>query len=115
MTDYSNIVTDDIRILEANSNGGTPYDTLVLDIDEGGDVSLWTNTVYGSSDGIPFDVWHGRTRRYLLAKGPGVVHLDYLRDMLCDGGKLSVLIDRVIAGPQRKSRVIDEKEREVIA
>jgi len=98
MTDYSDIVTDDIRVLDANANGRTPYDTLVLDIDEDGKVSLWINTVYGSNDGIPFSVWHGRTRRYTLGRGRGVVALDWLRDQLSDGGSLATLIDRVIAG-----------------
>ncbi|MCB0252146.1 MAG: hypothetical protein KDI55_00270 [Anaerolineae bacterium] len=90
MTDYTHLVTNDIRILS------TPYDELILDIEEDA-VSLHVRTIHGG-DGIPFDVWHRRTRRFTLATGACVIDQHALRHDLADGGQLSTLIDRIQAG-----------------
>lgn len=97
MTDYTHLVTDDLLVLDRASNGGTPYDRLVLDIEEDS-VSLLSLTVYGSGDGVPESVWHGRRRRYELARGDAVLSLEALRALLAEGGRLATLIDRIIAG-----------------
>ena len=96
MTDYSDLVDDAFRVLEGNSNGSTPYDELILEIEEDA-VTLSTMTRYGG-DGVTMDVWNGRTRQFFLAEGACVLDLDKLRADMKDGGKLAVLIDRIKAG-----------------
>lgn len=100
MTDFSHLVTDDLRTLDGSDNGGTPYDVLFLEITDD-DVSLFTRTIYGN-DGTTFDVWHGRTRQFSLvsAEGSQGLHLDLdaMRADLAEGGRLAILIDRIQAG-----------------
>lgn len=101
MTDYSHIVADDL-VLESAAYRRTPYDNLVLDIDEDGDVRLFVETCYGG-DGVSFAVWHNRTMRYtLIAKGRCVIDVAGAKRALAEGGKLAVLIDRLIAGHDTK-------------
>ena len=101
MTDYSHLVTDDIRHLDGSANGGTPYSTLELDITEDGEVSLGIRTYYGG-DGTPVSEWHGRTLVYELASAKGSlgchINLDALRADLSEGGWLSTAIDTIRAG-----------------
>lgn len=97
MTDYSHIVTDDHRVIEGNTNGGTPYDKLHIEINEDGVVSMFTR-YYVGGDGVPITEWHKRDLVYTVAQGPAVIALDALRADLAEGGKLSVLIDRIKAG-----------------
>ena len=99
MTDYSNLVTDDLRNLDGATNGSpTPRDELALYIREDNDVSLSIRTIWTSNDGIPMSEWHGLTRRIVLAKGPGVVDLDSLKRDLAEGGNLAKLVSRIADG-----------------
>lgn len=96
MTDYSDLVDDAFRVLEGNSNGGTPYDQLILAIEEDA-VTLFRITRY-RGDAVPLGVWLGRNQRFVLAKGACVLDLDKLRADMKAGGTLAVLIDRIKAG-----------------
>lgn len=101
MTDYSHLVTSDFRTLDGAANRGTPYSTLEISLNEDGDVSLGIRTYYGG-DGTPSEIWHGRTRVYILASAKGTggrhVDLDKLRADLAEGGWLSQAIDTIAAG-----------------
>jgi hypothetical protein len=98
ITDHSALVTDAHRVLDMASNGGTPYDALILEIEEGGNVALFVQTYYGG-DGTRMDVWHGRTRQFtLIGKGGAHIDLNALRADLRPDGRLAPLIDRIAAG-----------------
>lgn len=100
MTDYTTILPGDDRELQrmlcphANPSGGTPYDRVHLDIEEGGAVSLTIRTCYGG-DGTPIEIWLGRRLRYILDAGTDAA---WLREALADGGEIAALIDRIVAG-----------------
>lgn len=107
MADYSSIVDPQytatgepslvMRRNPANTGNCAIYqESLDLRIFEDGKVDLNLRTSYGSGDGVPSDEWHGRTLTYTI---PGTfIDADRLREDLREGGKLAVLIDRVIAG-----------------
>lgn len=95
MTDYSSRIEHISPMLDGKEHHYS--DELTLDIDDSG-VSVFVRTRYSSDNGIPMDVWHGRRREYVLATGPAVIALDQIREDLKDGGKLSILIDRIRAG-----------------
>ncbi len=98
ITDYSNLVTDDMHHLETPTNGSHyPRQELWLEIDEDGCVSLGVATECTGNDSLGIWVANLRTLRCRLLRG-GFVNRDALRADLAAGGKLSVLIDRIIAG-----------------
>lgn len=107
MTDYSHIVTDDLRVLDGAANGGTPYEMLHLVIDEGGDVRLIDLRYYGGDT-----IQWGRDRVYTLASAEGssgiVIDLRALRTDLADGGWLSKAIAAIKAGHSVGGRLTKE-------
>ncbi|MFM2421530.1 MAG: hypothetical protein RL291_60 [Pseudomonadota bacterium] len=102
INDYSDLVTDDHRVLDMATNGGTPYDELLLWIEQDGAVSIGIRTYYGG-DGTPMDEWHNRTLVYtLVGKGGAHIDLDALRADLKPEGRLAPLITRIAAGLDSK-------------
>lgn len=98
MTDYSTLLdrhsAEDLARTTMHSHK-QPYDTAVLNIFENGRVSVSIDTTYTSNDGTPEAVWHGRTLEFSINGNPDP---DDLASLLGEGGKASVLIDRIIAG-----------------
>ena len=103
-TDYSKIVPDSLILTR------TPMDTIsasrrweeaYIEIDRDGTVSLRVRTRYGSGDGTPEDVWHGRRLVFTLASSKGgacALDVDQLREDLSPGSELALLIDTVRMG-----------------
>jgi hypothetical protein len=99
-TDYSAAVSDltgPIYNYTDKSGRYTASDRWALVLGEDGDVRLHCRTYYGG-DGTPEDEWHGRTRRWRIGSGEGVIDLDALEADLGPDGRLSLLIDRIKAG-----------------
>lgn len=104
MTDYSDIVPSAL-ILERSPTDSScaprSWETAMLRIDEDHCVSIVTRSHYGSGDGVPVAEWHNRVLTFDIAdarNGQRALDVERLRADLAEGGSLSALIDRVIAG-----------------
>jgi hypothetical protein len=76
------------------------WEDAALLITESGRV-IWSVRDWDGGDGISVDEWHNRDLRFVIANAKGgAVKLDTaaLRHDLKPGGKLALLIDRIIAG-----------------
>lgn len=93
MTDYTSILPAEPQILLSSCTGGpTPNDVAYIEIDEDGDVSLSSRTLYGG-DAVPMAVHERRVLWFELAAGTDA---EWLREQLA-GGEVADLLDTIIA------------------
>ncbi len=95
MADYSKLFTDGFHVL-----GGDKRRTelLVLAICQNGNVSISDEEQWSGDATMRSDVYLALRLEYVLAQGPCVIDCDTLRQDLKEGGRLAVLIDRILIG-----------------